>query len=116
MSKHAQPAHPAAPAAPVAVTVFEPRPDVWYSLAAAAQLAGVGRRTLLVYCRAGLVQPRWQPPYGALAFSEEAIATVRQIVHLRATHGVDLAWIRTVFALRDEVLRLRTELHFLRHR
>ena len=101
-------------APPVAMELFQPQPDVLYSLDAAARLAGVPRRSILIYCRAGLVQPVVQPPYGVMGFTEEAIYTMRRIEHLRTVYGLDLAWIKTMFDLLDEVERLRAELRFLR--
>lgn len=101
---------------PLALELFQPEPNVLYSLEAAAHLAGVPRRSILIYCRAGLVQPVLQQPYGVMAFTEEAIHTVRRIEHLRTVHHLDLAWVRTVFDLLDEVNRLRAELRFLRSR
>jgi len=98
----------------LAVEVFQPRPDALYSLEAAAHLAGVSRRSVLVYCRTGLVQPVLLPPHGVMAFTEEAVHTVRRVEELRTVHGLELAWIKTLFALQDEVKRLRAELRFLR--
>lgn len=99
-----------------ALELFQPKPNVLYSLDAAARLAGVPRRSILIYCRAGLVQPVVQAPYGAMEFTEEAIHVVRRIEHLRTVHGLDLAWLKTMFDLLDEVERLRAELCFLRNR
>ena len=99
----------------LALVAFQPQPNVLYSLDATAHLAGVPRRTLLIYCRAGLVRPVLQPPYGVMAFTEEAIYIVRRIEHLRIAHGLDLAWLKTMFDLLDEVECLRAELRFLRN-
>lgn len=110
MSKRSSPGTPS----PLALDVFQPAPDVLYSLDAAAQLAGVSRRAILIYCRAGLVQAVVQPPYGMMRFTEEAIYIVRRIEYLRAVHGVDVALLKTMFALLDEVERLRAEVRFLR--
>ncbi len=99
---------------PLAMELFQPKPDVLYSLDAAAHLAGVPRRSILIYCRAGLVRPVVQPPYGVMEFTEEAIYTLRRIEHLRTVQGLDLAWLKTMFDLLDEVERLRAELRFLR--
>lgn len=96
--------------------LFQPKPDFLYSLDAAAHLAGVTRRSILIYCRAGLVQPVIQPPYDVMGFTEEAIYTLRRIERLRTVDGLDLAWIKTFFDLLDEVDRLRAELRFLRSR
>ena len=99
----------------LALELFQPVPNVFYSLDAAVHLSGVSRRSFLVYCRAGLVRPVFQPPYGVMEFTEEAIYTVRRMEHLRAVHQSDLAWLSTVFKLINEVERLRAELRFLRH-
>ena len=50
-----------------------------------------------------------------MAFTEEAIYTLRRIEHLRTVQGLDLAWIKVMFDLLDEVERLRAELRFLRN-
>ena len=99
----------------LSLELFQPKPNVLYSLDATAHLAGVPRRSILIYCRAGLVRPVVQPPYGVMEFTEEAIYTVRRIEYLRTVHGLDLAWIKTMFDLLDEVERLRAELRFLRN-
>ena len=99
----------------LAVEVFQPKPDARYCLEAAAHLAGVSRRSILVYCREGLVRPTFLPPHGIMAFTEEAIHTVRRIEQLRTVHGCDLASIKVLFELLDEVERLRAELRFWRN-
>ena len=110
MSKRFKPDRPA----PVALELFQPKPNDRYSLDAAARLAGVSRRVILIYWRAGLVRPVVQPPYGVLEFTEEAIYTVRRIEHLRTVHNLELVWLKTMFDLLAEVDRLRAELRFLR--
>jgi len=99
----------------LALDLYQPKPNVLYSLDAAAHLAGVPRRSILIYCRAGLVRPVVQPPYGVLEFTEEAIYTVRRIEHFRTVHGLDMALLKTMFDLFDEVKHLRAELRFLRN-
>ncbi len=98
----------------VALMLFQPQPNVFYSLEATAHLAGVPRRSILIYCRAGLVHPVAQPPYGVLEFTEEAIYAVRRIENMRTVHGLSLPWIKTIFALLDDVERLQAEVRFLR--
>ncbi len=100
---------------PLAMELFQPKPNVLYSLDATARLADVSRRAILIYCRAGLVRPVVQPPYEVMEFTEEAIYTIRRIEHLRTVHGLDLAWIKAMFDLIEEVERLRAELRFLRN-
>lgn len=101
--------------APNAMALFEPKPGVLYSLDTAAHLAGIPRRSIVIYCRAGLVRPVVQPPYGVMEFTEEAIYTLRRIEIMHMVHGLDLAWIKTLFDLHDEVERLRAEVRFLRN-
>ncbi len=91
-----------------ALEQYQPKPNILYSLDAAAHIAGVPRRSILIYCRAGLVQSVLLPPYGIMAFTEEAIHTVRRIKHARTVHGLDLTLLKTLFELRDEVERLRS--------
>ena len=101
--------------APHALELFQPQPNVFYGLDEAARLAGVSRRSLLSYSRDGFIRPVFQPPYGIMEFTEEAIFTVRRIENLRAVHGLDVAWIKILFELLDEVDRLRAEIRFLRN-
>jgi DNA-binding transcriptional MerR regulator len=100
---------------PRALELFQPKPGVLYSLDATAHLAGISRRSILIYCRAGLVRPVVQPPYGVMEFTEEAIYTLRRIEYLQTVHGLDLAWLKIMFDLLGEVERLRAELRFLRN-
>mgnify|MGYP003603859605 CR=1 FL=1 len=106
------------PDRPVVLTVelFQPRPNILYSLDTAARLAAVSRRTLLRYCRAGLVHPSFQPPYGVMLFSEETVRAVRAIERLRAVEGLEFWVIKTLMGLLGEVEQLRAELRFLRSR
>jgi DNA-binding transcriptional MerR regulator len=98
-----------------ALVVFQPEPNIHYSLDTTAHLAGVPRRALLVYCRAGLVQAIPRLPDGAMTFTDEAIYTIRRLEHLRALHYSDLAWLKTVIELENEVDYLRSELRFYRN-
>ena len=97
---------------PRALELFQPNPNLLYSLDAAAHLARVSRRSVLIYCRAGLVRPVFEPPYGVMVFTEGAIFTIRRIEDLRTIHGIGLAWIKSMFDLLDEVERLRAEARF----
>ena len=109
-------ARPSEVPTPSALELFQPHPDALYSLDATARLAGISRRSVLIYCRAGLVRPVLLPPYGVMAFTEEAIRAVRQIEQMRAAGDRDLAWVKSMLALLDEMERLRGELRFLRAR
>jgi hypothetical protein len=97
-----------------ALELFQPNPDLLYSLDVTAHLAQVSRRSLLIYCRAGLVRPLFQPPYGIMVFTEEAIYTVRRIETIRGTYGLEMSWAKILFALVAEMERLRAEVRFYR--
>ena len=97
-----------------ALEIYEPHPNVLYSLEATAHLARVPRRSVLIYCRAGLLRPVFQPPHGMMGFTEEAIYTVRRIEDVRAVHCIDVSYVKTMFDLLDEVERLRSEIRFFR--
>ena len=96
-----------------AMEVFRPKPDVLYGLDEAARLAGVPRRSIMIYWRAGLVRAVVQP-HGVMEFTEESIYTIRRIEYLRTVHGFDLTLLKTLFDLLEEVERLRAEVRFLR--
>lgn len=100
----------------LAIELFQHNPNVLYSLDATAHLARVSRRSVLIYSRLGLVRPVFQPPYGVMAFTEDAIYAVRRIEDLRTTRGLDVDWIKTMFELLEEVEHLRSELRFHRSR
>ena len=105
---------PPNPATDMALELSPARPEAFYGLDAAAELAGVSRRVLLGYCRAGLVRPVLQPPYGRMEFTDAAIHAVRRLERFRTARGLDVGWLKTVAALIEEVERLRAELRFWR--
>ena len=94
--------------------LFQPKPGTLYGLDVTARVTGISRRTIMVYCRAGLVEPVIRPPHGIIEFTEEAIYTLRRIDYLHSVQGLDLIWIKTLFDLHNEVERLRAEVRFLR--
>ena len=95
------------------IELYQPHPGDLYSLDVAARLVGTDRRSLLIYCRGGLLQPVFLPPYGIMAFTEEAICRARQVEAMRTDHGLSLAWIHTLFALVDDLAAVRAELRFV---
>ena len=97
-----------------AVQAFEPEPGQVYTVEAAAYLAGVSRRTLLLYCRSGVVRPQVDPRYGALLFDDTSIHAVRRAELLRTEQGLTLAGVSLIFELLRELEGLREELRFLR--
>jgi DNA-binding transcriptional MerR regulator len=99
----------------LSIEVFLPKPNIRYSLDAAAHLAGVTRRSILLYCRAGFIQEVDPSPDQVIEFTEEAILTVRRVEHMRTVYGLDLSWIKILFDLLEEVEHLRAELQFIRN-
>lgn len=92
-----------------ALVRFEPNPNVRYGLESAARLAGVSRRLLLIYSRAGIVKPLLRLPCGVLEFSEASVYVVRRIEHLRTFHGLKLVWIKAMLDLFAELELARAE-------
>lgn len=94
--------------------VFHPEPGVCYTLESVVHMTGVSRRSILVYCRSGLVPARTEAEPEAMTFDDEAIYAIRQIEFLREAHGINLAGIRVIFELMGELRRLQEEMRFLR--
>ena len=97
-----------------AIQLFEPDPDVVYTIEAAERLTHVPRRMIAVYCRYGFISPVGAPEFGGYYFSFEGIRTLRRIEYLRSVCGINLTGIKLIQQLMDEVERLRTEARFPR--
>ena len=95
-----------------ALQVLEAGGQTIYSIEVAARLAQVPRRLIVLYYKHGLVSPVTDPARSGWYFDDEAIRIVRRIEHLRSTCGLNLAGIKLVMSLVQEVERLRTELRF----
>ena len=92
-----------------AVQVFRPRPDAVYNIEAAAHLARVPRRTVLVYCKHHLVSPVEDARWGNYYFDDEAVRRLRSIESLRARFGLNIEGLKFIFRLLEEMERLRYE-------
>jgi DNA-binding transcriptional MerR regulator len=103
-------------AAATAVQIFQPAPDIAYSIDAVAHLTQTPRHLIAVYCRHGLVVPLAPPEREGWWFDGEAIRTLRQLDRLRRELGVNLQGLRVLAGLLDEIERLRDEARFLRSR
>ena len=90
------------------------QPGVLYSLDGVVHLTGISRRSVLLYCKSGLVRASEDPEIGAMAFDDEAIYAIRRIEYLRSERGINLDGIRMIFELMHEVRRLENEMRFLR--
>jgi DNA-binding transcriptional MerR regulator len=86
---------------------FTPPPDATYSIDVAAHLAQIPRHLILVCVKHGLVEPLHDPEYGGYYFDAEAIRTLQRVAYLHGQCGVNIAGIRMILGLVDEVQRLR---------
>jgi len=94
-----------------ALQLFEPPPEAVYSIEAAARLVDVPRRRIAVYCRYGLLTPVANEH--GYYFDGRSIKTLRAIEGLRSVCGDDLAGIKMILRLMNEVQRLNSEVHSL---
>jgi MerR family transcriptional regulator/heat shock protein HspR len=83
-----------------------------YVISVAAELAGMHPQTLRIYERKGLLEPA-RTAGGNRRYSDEDIERLRRISDL-ASAGMNLAGIRRVMQLEDEVRRLRDQIAELR--
>src|SRR2546427_2899124 len=83
-----------------------------YVISVAAELAGVHPQTLRIYERKGLVDPA-RTGGGSRRDSERDIERLRRIQNLTTT-GLNLAGVKLVMELEEELARLRADLARLR--
>jgi DNA-binding transcriptional MerR regulator len=98
-----------------AIQLFEPDPGTVHTIEAIGHIAGVPRRSILIYCKHGLLSPVIDPEYGGYYFDDEAIRTLRRIEYLHNTCGINLEGIKMILHLVNEVEQMRNELRILRH-
>jgi MerR family transcriptional regulator, heat shock protein HspR len=84
------------------------RRQALFVISVAAELAGVHPQTLRIYERKGLVDPA-RTGGGSRRYSEEDIERLRRIQDL-TNEGLNLAGVKRVMDLEDEVERLRAAL------
>jgi len=87
--------------------LFDPPADTVYTIEAAAQLAGVPRRTILVYCKRRLLSPLLDTGIEGYSFDGDGIRSLRRIEALRTVCGDDFAGIRIILDLTKELERLQ---------
>ena len=80
----------------------------------AAELAGMHPQTLRQYDRLGLVSPTRTRGRGR-RYSLRDVARLREVQRLSQDEGINLAGIKRILALEDEVTRLRDEIEQLQH-
>ena len=87
--------------------LFDPPADAVYTIEAAVQLAGVPRRTILVYCKHRLLSPLLDIGVEGYSFDGDGIRSLRRIEALRTVCGDDFAGIRIILDLTKELERLQ---------
>ena len=97
-----------------ALQLFEPEPEAVYTIDTTARLAQTPRRTVLLYCKSGFITPAAAPESSGYHFNEQAIRALRRIDELRSKRGINLAGIRIILDLLNQVERLQREVRFLR--
>jgi DNA-binding transcriptional MerR regulator len=98
----------------LALQLYEPDADLFYTLEEAARLAHVPRRWIAIYYLHGLVAPVMDPTSGGWFFNDDAIRRLRRIEQWRHAYGMSLPVIRLILQLQAEVERLQQELRFWR--
>src|SRR5437588_9518934 len=87
--------------------LFDPPADAVYSIEAAAKLAGVSRRTILVYCKHHLLSPLLDTGGEGYSFDGDGVRSLRRIEALRTVCGDDFTGIRIILDLTRELERLQ---------
>jgi DNA-binding transcriptional MerR regulator len=85
--------------------------EVVYTLEMVERITRLPRRTILVYHRHGLISPAQRvAEVNSWRFDDETLRVLRRAEWLRRELGVNLAGIKLIMGLLDEVETLRAEL------
>lgn len=96
------------------IEVFEPEPNVAYTIETVSRITQIPRHTIAVYCRHGLVAPAVDPEHDGWFFDQEGIRTLRRIEQLRESHAASLDAIALIFGLMRQVEDLQQRLRLVR--
>ena len=83
-----------------------------FVISVAAQLAGMHAQTLRQYDRLGLVNPS-RTPGGGRRYSARDVALLREVQRLSQEEGVNLAGIKRIIALEEQVDALQGQVEAL---
>lgn len=86
-----------------------------YVISVAAELAGMHAQTLRNYDRLGIVSPQ-RTSGGGRRYSARDVAVLREVQRLSQEEGVNLAGIKSILELNNELERLRGEVESLRRK
>jgi MerR family transcriptional regulator/heat shock protein HspR len=84
-----------------------------YVISVAAELAGVHPQTLRIYERKGLVHPR-RTAGNTRRYSDRDIEMLQQIQDLTQAQGINLAGVKMIIELQEEMEALRRRMEELR--
>ena len=85
-----------------------------FVISVAAQLSGLHPQTLRTYDKLGLVSPDRAPGRGR-RYSSRDISQLREVQRLSQEHGVNLAGIKRILELENQVVALQQRLAELAH-
>ena len=87
--------------------VIEPDFQARYTLEMVVKQTGLTRQTILHYCEQGLVVSPDASADAEPEFDERALQILRQIDHLQSETGMNMAGVRLVLGLLEEVEHLQ---------
>jgi MerR family transcriptional regulator, heat shock protein HspR len=90
----------------------QPEDRAVYIISVAAELAGVHPQTLRIYERKGLLRPA-RTPGNTRRYSERDIARLQMIHKLTQEHGLNLAGVRMIVEMEDQIERMRRRVESL---
>lgn len=97
-----------------ALEIFEPTAGAVHNLETVVRITGIDRRTLLTWCRHGIIRPTNPGQDAPMEFTDETLALIRQANLLRQTHDLNVSALRLITRLSNRIEQLETELRFLR--
>ncbi|RBP45962.1 chaperone modulatory protein CbpM [Roseimicrobium gellanilyticum] len=86
----------------------------FYAIETVSEITGTPRHTIAVYCRHGIISPVGEPDEDGWIFDDDAILRLRHVEQLRLQYGMNLAGLRAMTTLMNELEDLRREIRFLR--
>jgi MerR family transcriptional regulator, heat shock protein HspR len=90
----------------------QPEDRAVYIISVAAELAGVHPQTLRIYERKGLLRPA-RTPGNTRRYSERDIARLQMIQKLTQEHGLNLAGVKMIVEMEDQLERMRLRMDAL---
>jgi MerR family transcriptional regulator/heat shock protein HspR len=90
----------------------QPEDRAVYIISVAAELAGVHPQTLRIYERKGLLRPA-RTPGNTRRYSERDIVRLQMIQKLTQEHGLNLAGVKMIVEMEDQLERMRRRMDAL---